>query len=108
SYDRNGTDQLYLSISEIELGECNLVKTHPVQLLSLGIHLTGHRDAYVVVGEKLIHDGNVANQLSLTPLLFQSFNLTFGVMLFLVERLIPTGAEGRHRPSHRHSRQQDG
>ena len=93
---------LTLAVAQVETSEGDLVHAHAIKLLGFRVHLAGDGDADVVVGEELVHGGDVTGELGLAPLLFEGLDLLLGSVLFLVEGLVPGGAERWRRQSYRY------
>lgn len=83
--------QLDLSIAQLNSRDDQLAGADALQLLGLGVDLTGHRDADEVVGEQLVHSGGIPGELRHAPLLLQSFHLSLGIVFFLVRPLAGEG-----------------
>ena len=81
----------------------DFVVSHAVKLLRLRAYLPCNRDADIVVGEHLVHGGDIACKLRRPPLFFQQLNLALGLMLFFrrCARLKPCAE--RHLHAHQNS-----
>ena len=87
---------LILGLGDIELGDDELAVAHAIELLGLGEDLAGGGDAEVVVGEELVHGGNVVGEGGLLPFVLERDDLgAFGALVLTVLLLLWAEACGR-------------
>ena len=96
--DGDVADELDFKLGDVELREGELAVSHVVELLRFGEDFSGGGDAEVVVGEELVHGGDVVGQGGGLPL-FLEFDDLFPLQMFaLVARMrrLRRDERGRH------------
>lgn len=96
--DGDVADELDFELGGIEAGEDKLAVSHVVELLRFGEDLSGGGDAEVVVGEELVHGGDVVGKGGGLPLFLEFDDLFPLQMLVLVVRMrhLRRDERGRH------------
>lgn len=96
--DGDVADELDFELGGIETGEDKLAVSHVVELLSFGEDFAGGGDAEVVVGEELVHGGDVVGEGGRLPLFLEFDDLFPLQMLALMVwmRRLRRDKHGRH------------
>lgn len=81
--DRDLPYQLDLHLAKVDFRDNKAMIPYARELLRLGVHLAGHRDADVVVREQFVHGHDISSQLGGPPLLFKRLDFAF-VVVFLM------------------------
>jgi hypothetical protein len=97
--DGDVADELDAGVVDVEPGKFELAIAHVIELLGLGEDLAAGVDAEVVVGEQLIHGGNVVGESRLLPFMLEGDDLgALDMLVFAVPTILRGGErKGGHQ-----------